>query len=68
METHHERTEAALRAWSFYSAVEETSPAEASATAKTGKHAARTYSNQDVEQQNQKNGTVKYDGKTEQIK
>ncbi len=68
MEAHHERMEAAPRAWSFYSSVEETSPAEATVAAKTGKHAARTYSNQDVEQQNQKNGTVKYDGKTEQIK
>jgi hypothetical protein len=29
--------------------------------------AARTYTNQDVEQENQKNGTVKYDGKTEHI-
>jgi hypothetical protein len=29
--------------------------------------AARTYTNQDVDQVNQKNGTVKYDGKTEHI-
>jgi len=31
------------------------------------KKAARTYTNQDVDQQNQKNGTVRYDGKTEHI-
>jgi hypothetical protein len=31
------------------------------------KKAARTYTNQDVDQVNQKNGTVKYDGKTEHI-
>ena len=31
------------------------------------KKAARTYTNQDVEQENQKNGTVKYGGKTEHI-
>jgi len=68
MEVQHERMEAAPRAWSFYSSVEETSPAEATVAAKAGKHAARTYGNQDVEQENQKNGMVKYDGKTEQLK
>jgi hypothetical protein len=31
------------------------------------KKAGRTYTNQDVDQINQKNGTVKYDGKTEHI-
>lgn len=31
------------------------------------KKASRTYTNQDVEQENQKNGFVKYDGKTEHI-
>ena len=31
------------------------------------KKAARTYTNQDVERQNQKNGLVHYDGKTEHI-
>ena len=31
------------------------------------KKATRTYTNQDVDQVNQKNGTVKYDGKTEHI-
>jgi len=29
--------------------------------------ASRTYTNQDVDQVNQTNGTVKYDGKTEHI-
>ena len=31
------------------------------------KKAARTYTNQDVDQENQKNGTVRYRGKTEHI-
>jgi hypothetical protein len=35
--------------------------------AKSARHAARTITNQDVEQVNQKNGSVKYDGKTEKI-
>jgi len=68
-EREHERAEAAPKAWIYYASEEETSSAvEASASARTGRHATRTITNQDVEQQNQKNGSVKYDGKTEQIK
>jgi hypothetical protein len=37
------------------------------ATSTGAKKAARTYTNQDVDHENQKNGTVKYDGKTEHI-
>jgi hypothetical protein len=37
------------------------------ASSTAGKKAARTYTNQDVDQVNQKNGTVKYRGKTEHI-
>ena len=60
---------AAKGAWTYYASVEEmASPAEAAQSAKGGKRAARTITNQDVEQENQKNGMVKYDGKTEQIK
>jgi hypothetical protein len=33
----------------------------------TPQHAAKTYTNQDVERQNQNNGLVKYDSKTEHI-
>jgi hypothetical protein len=66
-EREHGRAEA--KAWTYYGSQEETSsPVEAAASAKTGKHATRTITNQDVEQQNQKNGMVKYDGKSEQIK
>jgi len=68
-EREHERAEATPRAWIYYASENETSsPVDASASARTGRHAARTITNQDVEQQNQKNGSVKYDGKTEQIK
>ena len=63
----HER-EAAPRAWTYFGAEEVTPAAEASASAKTGKHATRTITNQDIDQENQKTGTVKYDGKTETIK
>jgi len=68
-EREHERAEAAPKAWIYYASEEETSSAvDASAAARNGRHAARTITNQDVDQQNSKNGFVKYDGKTEQIK
>jgi hypothetical protein len=59
----------APKAWVYYASEEETSSAvEASTAQHTGRHATRTITNQDVDQQNSKNGFVKYDGKTEQIK
>jgi len=68
-ERERERAEAAPRAWIYYASEEETSSAvDASSAARTGRHASRTITNQDVDQQNSKNGFVKYDGKTEQIK
>jgi hypothetical protein len=69
METRdHERAEAGSRNWTYFASVDETSPIEASAAAKSGKKATRTITNQDIDQENQKTGTVKYDGKTEEIK
>jgi len=64
----HTGREAAQKEWTFYAETEATSPTEASAAAKTGKHATRTITNQDIDQMNQKTGTVKYDSKTETIK
>lgn len=59
----------AAQSWTYYASEEETSsPVTASAAARTGKPPVRTITNQDVEQVNQKNGMVKYDDKTEQIK
>ncbi|MBV8051467.1 MAG: hypothetical protein JOZ80_09780, partial [Acidobacteriaceae bacterium] len=43
------------------------SVAQLMAERSTPQHAARTYTNQDVERQNQNNGLVKYDSKTEHI-
>lgn len=63
-----EHAEQGSRAWTYFAAENETSNAVEGATAaKTAKHATRTYTNQDVENENQKNGTVKYDDKTEKI-
>ena len=68
MEREHEGAEAP-KAWVYYASEDETSSAvDASTAARTGRHATRTITNQDVDQQNSKNGFVKYDGKTEQIK
>jgi hypothetical protein len=68
-ERDHERAEGQNRAWIYYASQEETASAvDASTAARSGRHAARTITNQDVDQQNSKNGFVKYDGKTEQIK
>jgi hypothetical protein len=68
-EREHERAEAQGRPWVYYASTEETSSAaDASTAARSGRHATRTITNQDVDQQNSKNGMVKYDGKTEQIK
>lgn len=65
----HEQQEGAqARAWTYFAATEETSNAvEAATAAKSGKRATRMITNQDVENENQKNGTVKYDSKTEKI-
>jgi hypothetical protein len=60
---------AAARGWTYYAPTEQSSSAvEAAAAARNGKRATRTVTNQDVDQLNQKTGTVKYDGKTEEIK
>ena len=50
--------------WIYIGASEQPSRA---ANAATGKKAKRTYTNDDVTRQEQQNGVVKYDGKTEKI-
>jgi hypothetical protein len=65
----HEHAEAGSRNWTYFAAAQEiSSPMEASAGAKSGRKATRTITNQDIDQENQKTGMVKYDGKTEEIK
>jgi hypothetical protein len=67
-EMDHGKREEARATWIFYSGSEHTmSPTGASVNAKGVKKAARTYTNEDVERQNQNNGNVKYDGKTEKL-
>jgi hypothetical protein len=54
--------------WLYFSGSEHTSSAaDASSAAKGGKKATHVYTNEDVERQNQNNGTVKVHGKTEKM-
>jgi hypothetical protein len=64
-----EHAEAPSAQWTYFaSSMEESSSAvDAAAAAKSGRKASRTITNQDIDQENQKTGNVKYDGKTEKI-
>ncbi len=63
--TEEVRTEPATQvAWIYFSSGQ---PTSGSGEAATERHAARSFSNDDVTRQNQKNGQVKYDSKTEKI-
>ncbi|MBZ5547205.1 MAG: hypothetical protein LAO22_04445 [Acidobacteriia bacterium] len=54
--------------WLYFSGSEHTASAAAAASAAKGfKKAAHVYTNEDVERQNQTNGTVKHGGKTEKM-
>ena len=56
----HERGAEARQAWTYYAAGSASASAvEASAAAKSGRHAARAYTNQDVERMNEKNQEFK---------
>jgi hypothetical protein len=60
MHMEHERGEEEHQAWTYYASGAATaSPVAASAAAKGGRHAARTYTNADVEGMNQKNQDFK---------
>jgi len=54
-------------AWRYFAPSETASATEAMAGARGAKKATRTYTHQDVERQNQKNGEFKYDGKAGKI-
>jgi hypothetical protein len=61
------RYEGERPAWRYFAPSETASATEAMASARGAKKATRTYTNQDVGRQNQKNGEFKYDGKTGKI-
>ncbi len=53
--------------WGFFGAGVENSASESMGQSKAGKKATRTITNDDVNRENEKNGDVKYNGKTEKI-
>jgi hypothetical protein len=62
------REEARRAEWIYFSGSEHTvNGMGAAAAAKSVKKAARTYTNDDVERQNQNNGNVEYKGKSEKL-
>lgn len=64
----HGRREEARGGWAYISGPEHTASAAAGADeAKGVRKAGHVYTNDDVTRQNDKNGTVKYDGKTEKM-
>jgi hypothetical protein len=64
----HGRREEARSGWTYLSGPEHTASAAAGADESKGvKKAGHVYTNEDVTRQNDKNGTVKYDGKTEKM-
>jgi hypothetical protein len=64
----HGRREEARGGWAYISGPEHTASAAVGADESKGvRKAGHVYTNDDVTRQNDKNGTVKYDGKTEKI-
>lgn len=64
----HGAREEAHAGWTYFTGREHSEDAAASAsTARSSKKAARVYTNDDVNRQNDTNGTVKYNGKTEKL-
>ena len=64
----HGAKEEARKEWVYFSGVEHTAyTMGAAGSVKSGKKAARTYTNDDVERQNQNNGNVKMKGKSEKL-
>jgi hypothetical protein len=67
-EGHGPREEARRAEWIYFSGSEHTvNGMGAAAAAKSVKKAARTYTNDDVERQNQNHGNVEYKGKSEKL-
>jgi hypothetical protein len=68
MHEEHGQREEARAAWVYYSGSDHTvNGTSAAASAKGVKKAARTYTNDDVDRQNQNNGNVKMKGKSEKL-
>lgn len=68
MREDHGAREEARAGWLYFTGSEHTASAAAASSAAKGlKKAGHVYTNEDVERQNQNNGTVKHGGKTEKM-
>jgi len=67
MHEEHGQNQEARGEWVYYGSSDYTNGTSASAAAKGTKKAGRTYTNDDVERQNQNNGNVKLNGKSEKL-
>jgi hypothetical protein len=63
----HGAREEARAGWTYFSGHEHTASAAQAAGTKGNRQAGHVYTNDDVTRQNDKNGAVKYDGKTEKL-
>ena len=64
----HEHARQEARSWMYFTGSEHTASVAGAAGAKGSVKPSRVYGNDDVNRQNDNNGFVKYDGKTEKIK
>jgi hypothetical protein len=67
MHEEHGQKQEARAEWVYYGGSAYTNGGSASTAAKGAKKAGRTYTNDDVERQNQNNGNVKLNGKSEKL-
>jgi hypothetical protein len=65
-EEHAQQSERRAGNWTYFTGRLAAST-ESTPSVKPGKKATHAYTNDDVNRQNEKNGNVKYDGKTEKI-
>jgi len=63
----HREHEAEHQAWIYFSSAEETGSVREAGAPHGLRTSTRTFSNQDVERQNEQNGSVHYDSKSEKI-
>ena len=67
MQEDHAKRQEARAEWVYFGSSDTTNAASATAAVKGGKKASRTYTNDDVQRQNQNNGNVKMRGKSEKM-
>jgi hypothetical protein len=67
MREHMAESSRGSQQWTYFPSEEMPGVGEGASSAKSARKATRTITNQDIDAENQKTGTVKYDGKTEKL-